>query len=57
MKPNLPVWRSMLLVPLTARRFVNGAAWRSADAIILDLQDAVMVPEKERAREGIVGLG
>ena len=50
MKPNLPVWRSMLFVPVTAQRFVEGAAKRGADAIILDLEDAVAASEKERAR-------
>ena len=47
---NLPVWRSMLFVPVTAERFVNGAARRGADAIILDLEDAVALSEKARAR-------
>jgi citrate lyase subunit beta/citryl-CoA lyase len=47
---DLPVWRSMLFVPVTAERFVNGAARRGADAIILDLEDAVAASEKERAR-------
>src|SRR5882762_3654644 len=47
---NLPVWRSMLFVPVTQRRFVEGAAKRGADAIILDLEDAVAASEKERAR-------
>ena len=46
----LPVWRSMLFVPVTQDRFVNGAAERGADAIILDLEDAVAASEKERAR-------
>jgi len=50
MKPNLPVWRSMLFVPVTQRRFVEGAARRGADAIILDLEDAVAISEKDRAR-------
>src|SRR4029077_16330210 len=50
MKPNLPVWRAMLFVPVTARRFVEGAAKRGADAIILDLEDAVAASEKDRAR-------
>ena len=50
MKPDLPVWRSMLFVPVTAQRFVDGAAKRGADAIILDLEDAVAASEKERAR-------
>ena len=47
---DLPVWRSMLFVPVTAQRFVDGAARRGADAIILDLEDAVAASEKERAR-------
>ena len=47
---NLPVWRSMLFVPVTAERFVNGAARRGADAIILDLEDAVAASDKDRAR-------
>ena len=47
---DLPVWRSMLFVPVTQERFVNGAAKRGADAIILDLEDAVAASEKERAR-------
>jgi citrate lyase subunit beta/citryl-CoA lyase len=47
---SLPVWRSLLFVPVTAKRFVDGAARRSADAIILDLEDSVAASEKERAR-------
>ena len=54
MKTDLPVWRSMLFVPVTAERFVNGAARRGADAIILDLEDAVPEVDKDRAREGLV---
>jgi citrate lyase subunit beta / citryl-CoA lyase len=47
---DLPVWRSMLFVPVTQRRFVEGAARRGADAVILDLEDSVAPSEKERAR-------
>src|SRR4030088_3295193 len=47
---NLPVWRSMLFVPVTQRRFVDGAARRGADGIILDLEDSVAASEKQRAR-------
>src|ERR1051325_5323863 len=50
MTNDLPVWRSMLFVPVTAERFVNGAARRGADAIILDLEDSVALSEKDRAR-------
>jgi citrate lyase subunit beta/citryl-CoA lyase len=35
---------------VTQRRFVEGAAKRGADAIILDLEDAVAISEKDRAR-------
>jgi citrate lyase subunit beta / citryl-CoA lyase len=47
---DLPVWRSLLFVPVTQRRFVDGAAKRGADGIILDLEDSVAASEKERAR-------
>src|SRR5437868_3906268 len=50
MRKNLPVWRSLLFVPVTQRRFVDGPARRGADAIILDLEDSVAASEKERAR-------
>jgi citrate lyase subunit beta/citryl-CoA lyase len=39
-----------LFVPVTVPRFVEGAARRGADAIILDLEDSVAASEKERAR-------
>jgi citrate lyase subunit beta / citryl-CoA lyase len=48
---GLPVWRSLLFVPVTVRRFVDGAARRGADAIILDLEDSVAASEKPRARD------
>src|SRR5258707_12035887 len=60
---NLPVWRSLLFVTVTQRRFVDGAAKRGADAIILDLEDSVALSEKARARTlvpeaaGIVSSG
>ncbi len=47
---SLPVWRSMLFVPVTVSRFVETAADRGADAIILDLEDSVAPSAKERAR-------
>jgi citrate lyase subunit beta/citryl-CoA lyase len=50
MNQILPVWRSLLFVPVTQRHFVEGAAKRGADAIILDLEDSVAASEKERAR-------
>src|SRR2546423_4119107 len=50
MRKDLPVWRSLLFVPVTQRRFVDGAARRGADAIILGLEDSVAASEKARAR-------
>ncbi|MGO8919622.1 MAG: HpcH/HpaI aldolase/citrate lyase family protein [Stellaceae bacterium] len=51
MTPELPVWRSMLFVPVTVEKFVAGAAKRGADALILDLEDSVPPGEKQRGRE------
>ncbi len=45
-----PTWRSLLYVPATSERFVAKAHTRGADAIILELEDAVAPSEKERAR-------
>lgn len=47
---DLPIWRSMLYVPVTVERFVAKAGQRGADAIILDLEDSIPAQEKERAR-------
>lgn len=52
---ELPVWRSMLFVPVTVPKFVERAAERGADAIILDLEDSVPVAEKPRGRELLQG--
>jgi citrate lyase subunit beta/citryl-CoA lyase len=46
----LPVWRSLLFVPATVAKFVEGAAKRGADGIILDLEDSVPPAEKPRGR-------
>lgn len=53
MTDSLPVWRSMLFVPATVRKFVDGAAERGADAYILDLEDSVPPAEKQRGRDGL----
>jgi citrate lyase subunit beta/citryl-CoA lyase len=45
-----PRWRSLLYVPVTSERFVAKAHTRGADAIILELEDAVAPSEKDRAR-------
>jgi citrate lyase subunit beta/citryl-CoA lyase len=47
---ELPVWRSLLYVPTTVSKFVEGAADRGADAIILDLEDSVAPTRKDEAR-------
>src|SRR6266852_5233391 len=44
------VIRSLLYVPASSERFIAKAHERGADAIILDLEDAVAPQEKERAR-------
>ena len=46
----LPVWRSMLFVPVTVAKYVDRAAERGADALILDLEDSVPLAEKPRGR-------
>jgi citrate lyase subunit beta/citryl-CoA lyase len=48
--PALPLWRSMLFVPVTVAKFVARAAERNADALILDLEDSVPLGEKARGR-------
>lgn len=53
MKKNLPVWRSLLYVPTIQPRFIEKAADRGADAIILDLEDSVPQPEKSRGRAAL----
>ena len=50
MRDDLPAWRSLLFVPVTAEKFVRTGADRGADGIILDLEDAVATAEKDRAR-------
>jgi citrate lyase subunit beta/citryl-CoA lyase len=50
---NLPNWRSLLYVPATRESFVAKAHTRGADAIILDLEDAVAPAEKPAARAAL----
>jgi citrate lyase subunit beta / citryl-CoA lyase len=50
MKPDLPVWRSLMYVPVNVDKFVDKAHTRGADCIILDLEDSVPPAEKEGAR-------
>jgi len=46
----LPVWRSLLYVPVNVERFVEKAHTRGADVIQVDLEDSVPPAEKDRAR-------
>lgn len=50
MKSGLPVWRSLLYVPVNVEKYVDKAHTRGADCIQLDLEDSVPAAEKERAR-------
>jgi citrate lyase subunit beta/citryl-CoA lyase len=47
--------RSLLYVPASSERFLAKAHERGADAIILDLEDAVAPAQKEAARERLGG--
>lgn len=54
MKPDLPVWRSLLYVPVNVEKYVDKAHTRSADCIQLDLEDSVPAAEKDNARTLVV---
>jgi citrate lyase subunit beta/citryl-CoA lyase len=47
---ELPIWRSLLYVPVNVSRFVDSAHARGADAIQLDLEDSIAPSEKDEAR-------
>ncbi|MGQ0749444.1 MAG: HpcH/HpaI aldolase/citrate lyase family protein, partial [Betaproteobacteria bacterium] len=51
MSRELPVWRSLLYVPVNVERFVDKAHTRGADVIQLDLEDSVPPAEKANARK------
>lgn len=53
MSHPLPAWRSLLYVPATEARFIAKAHTHGADAIILDLEDAVAPGAKAAARAGL----
>ena len=50
MREDLPVWRSLMFVPVNVDKFVKTGADRGADGIILDLEDAVAPSQKDHAR-------
>ena len=51
MKPDLPVWRSLMYVPVNVEKYVEKAHMRGADCIQLDLEDSVPAAEKDAARK------
>ena len=50
-QPDLPMWRSLLFVPVTVERFVAKAPSVGADGLQLDLEDSIAPSEKARARD------
>ena len=50
-----PAWRSILFVPTNVDRFVDKAHTRGADALLLDLEDAIAPADKESARKALDG--
>ena len=50
MNRDLPVWRSLLYVPVNVEKFVDKAHTRGADCIQLDLEDSVPPAQKAQAR-------
>ena len=51
---NPKLIRSLLFVPATSEKLLESAVRRGADAVQLDLEDAIAVSEKERARQAAV---
>jgi citrate lyase subunit beta/citryl-CoA lyase len=49
-RPVPPVWRSILYVPGNVPRFIDKAHERSADCVLVDLEDSVTLAEKPKAR-------
>ena len=51
MKPDLPVWRSLMYVPVNVEKYVDKAHARGADCVQLDLEDSVPASQKDAARK------
>jgi citrate lyase subunit beta/citryl-CoA lyase len=47
---ELPVWRSLMFVPVNVQKFVTKASSCGADAIVLDLEDSIAPNDKAVAR-------
>jgi len=48
---ELPVWRSLMYVPVNVEKYVDKAHTRGADVIQLDIEDSVPPAEKAHARK------
>src|SRR2546423_5409900 len=55
MTSELPVWRSLMYVPVNVEKYVDKAHTRGADCIQLDLEDSIPESEKDRARVLVTG--
>ncbi len=51
MNKELPVWRSLMYVPVNVEKYVDKAHTRGADVIQLDIEDSVPPTEKANARK------
>ena len=51
-----PVWRPRMFVPTLVQKFIEKAPGVGADAVILDLEDAIAASEKDRARDAVAGV-
>ncbi|HEY7240576.1 MAG TPA: CoA ester lyase [Burkholderiales bacterium] len=51
----MPLWRTLLYVPVNVEKYVEKAHTRGADCIQLDLEDSVPAAEKARARTLVAG--
>lgn len=47
------MWRSILFIPVLQERFLEKAAQRGADAIVLDLEASIAADRKQEAREAL----
>ncbi|WP_253183271.1 aldolase/citrate lyase family protein, partial [Sphingobium phenoxybenzoativorans] len=50
-----PLWRSLLFVPADDEQRLVKVATRGADAVIIDLEDAVAIDRKAAARRSVIG--
>lgn len=56
MSYRIPDWCSLLFVPANKPKLIEGAHKRGADALIVDLEDAVPLHEKPAARQALAGV-